>query len=53
VNLALTILVALAPAGAAVAAPNRTTLNIRHQTHDCHDPMAHEGNVLKLVVKVA
>ena len=35
-KLALTILVALAFAGSAVAATNNATLTIRHQTHGCH-----------------
>jgi hypothetical protein len=35
-KLALTMLVALAVAGSAVAATNNATLTIRHQTHGCH-----------------
>ena len=35
-KLALTILVALAVAGTAAAAPNNATLTIRHQMHGCH-----------------
>ena len=35
-KLALTVLVALALAGAAVAAPNKTTLIIKHQMRGCH-----------------
>lgn len=35
-KLALTILVALAVAGSAAAAPNKATLTIRHQLHGCH-----------------
>jgi plastocyanin len=35
-KLALTMLVALAVAGAAVAAPNNATLTIKHQTRGCH-----------------
>jgi hypothetical protein len=36
-KLALTMLVALAVAGSAVAATNNATLTIRHQTHGCHN----------------
>jgi hypothetical protein len=35
-KLVLTILVALAVAGSAVAATNNATLTIRHQMHGCH-----------------
>jgi major membrane immunogen (membrane-anchored lipoprotein) len=35
-KLVLTMLVALAVAGAAAAAPNNATLTIKHQTHGCH-----------------
>jgi hypothetical protein len=35
-KLALTILVALAVAGSAAAAPNSATITIRHETHGCH-----------------
>jgi plastocyanin len=35
-KLALTMLVALAVAGSAVAATNNAKLTIRHQTHGCH-----------------
>jgi hypothetical protein len=36
VKLVLTMIVALAVAGSAVAATNNATLTIRHQTHGCH-----------------
>jgi hypothetical protein len=36
-KLAITILVALAVAGSAAAAPNNATLTIRHQTRGCHN----------------
>jgi plastocyanin len=36
-KLALTVLVALAVAGSALAAPHSATLTIRHQTRGCHN----------------
>jgi hypothetical protein len=36
-KLALTMLVALAVSGSALAATNNATLTIRHQTHGCHN----------------
>jgi hypothetical protein len=36
-KLALTMLVALAVAGSAVAATNNATLTIQHKTHGCHN----------------
>lgn len=36
-KLAITMLVALAVAGAAVAAPNNATLTIEHRTRGCHN----------------
>jgi hypothetical protein len=35
-KLALTLLIALAVAGSALAAPNNATITIRHQTRGCH-----------------
>ena len=42
-KLVLTMLVALAVAGSAVAATNNATLTIRHETHGCHNWTADGG----------
>jgi hypothetical protein len=52
VKLVLTMLVALAVAGSAVAATNNATLTIRHQTHGCHS-WSFDGKIWNATQRIA